>query len=444
MAIFALRNSKGEGSLSSLASKKGWNGEVAKDIDADKLYNTAGDSADIKNADVVSSVIEIVAKVAKMKLELKVDGKREKDKITSLLNEKPNNWESAYNFKYNVLTESILKGNAYVEIVRGKSGEVESLRKIHFDRVTVLEYNSPEGDEYIADVDYYIAVTKEGHISRTDDDEKINRYIKEGKGRIIENKDMIHLKPFNFGGVIGISLIDYLKEDMEVGDSSRKFLKHFIKTGGSLGGQLDIESSGNMMPDKAKQEILDNFNKANSNYTGMVVTDSKVKYIPRQTSDKVITSLLENKTSATRFAQMFQLPLHKMGISTSNMSLAQLNQDFKRNTLGIYTQMMESEFNDKFYRNKGDYDSTLKFDIDSIENLEIEVKERIAEIGSKHGAISINEVRTLLGFDKKDDPNLDKHRVSLNYVDIDVANDYQLSGGEPLGNIEEVGGEKDE
>ena len=440
MAIFALRSSKGEGSLSSLASKKGWNGEVAREIDADKFYNTAGDKNEIESADVVSSVIEIVTKVAKMKIELKKDGKRETNKIVSLLNEKPNRWQSAYNFKINVLTESILKGNAYIEIVRGEDGEVDSLRKLDFDRVTVLEYTSTEGDEYIADIEYYVAVTKEGHLSSTSGDEKIDRYVKDGKGRIIDNENMIHLKPFNLGGVIGVSLLDYLKEDIEVGDNSKKFLKHFIQTGGSLGGQLDIDSNGNMMPEDAKQIILNNFNKTNSNYTGMVVTDSKVKYIPRQISDKVITSLLENKTSATRFAQMFQLPLHKMGISTSNMSLAQLNQDFKRNTLGIYTQMMESEFNDKFYRNKGDYDSTLKFDIDSIENLEVEVKERIAEIGSKHGAISINELRAILGFDKKDDPNLDKHRVSLNYVEVGVANDYQLGGGSKQ--TVDIGGEE--
>lgn len=434
MALFSIRGTKGGSHrLSSEAVIKGYNGEAIHDLDA--FYGTDGKGRHIENADVVSSVIEIVTKVARMKLDLKRDDKRIKnDKLVHLINEKPNKWESAYNFKFNILSESIMRGNAFIEIVRDEDEEVKELRHLRNDRVVVYGMYTETGEEeFLEDVEYYIATCKDGKITENTSDEDVDRNLSKGWGRFIKSEDMVHLKPFNFGGLVGLSILDYLREDIDLSNHSRKFLNNFIKTGGSMGGNIKVDTSGNYLPSEERELIRKEFLKSNSHYTSVYVTDDKVQYIPKETSSKMVSSLLENKTTATRFAQMFGLPLHKMGVSTSNMSLAQLNQDFRNNTLVIYLQMMESEFNDKFYRVRGDYSSELVFDTSTLSSLDEEAKQGIADLGTKTGALTINEVRILLGFDKKDDPLLDKHRVSLNYVDIGKVLDYQLGNGKGEG-----------
>ena len=420
MKLFGLRGVTGK-ELSSEASFKGWNGSFVTDLDAFYESNVGAEN----DSNVISSVIEIVSKVARIDVELDVDGEKKKDRITYLLNEKPNKYESAYDFKFRVLSESIMKGNSYIEIVRN-GREVKELRRLSFDSVNVIVVYS-KGLDYVEDVYYYISLGEEGDLKGTEDLDDLRDNVDEGYGRLLGTEEVLHLKPFNIGDdMVGISLLDYLESDIQLEQDSKNFIRQFMQTGGNTGGNISVKTDGNMMNSETKSYIRNEFVKSMSNYTGITVTDDMVQFTPKDVSDKVISSLIENKTTASKFAQMFGMPLHKLGVATSNMSLSALDHEFRNGTLAIYLKMMETEFTDKFYRVQGDYESKLKYDLNSISLLSMEEKIELVGVLNRTGAGTLNEIRDILGLDRKDSEALDKHRVDLNRIDIEIAGEYQL------------------
>lgn len=410
--MFSMRRSLGSNSASE-ASIKGRNGYAIHDLD--EFYEKRG--KDDRNADVITSVNEIVTKVARMKMSLTQKGKKVSgSKLLHILNEKPNKWESAYNFKFKVISESIMRGNSYIEIVRDYKGEVDHLRHLEFDKVVVRGMFSTyhpntevEFEEFLEDVEYQIV----------DGTTEI---------RVIKNENMIHLKPFNYGGVVGLSLIDCLSDELSFDNDAKGFIKHFMKTGGNVGGELKVvdPSVAVNMTDGTRDNLRRQFSKALTNYSGIYVSDGMYEFKPSDKSDKVVSSLIENKGATKKVGQMFNIPLHKLGISTSNMSLSQLNLDFINNTLSVYTEMFESEVNDKFFRVKEDFDSNIGFDTNSITMLDVETKTKIVREKVDSGLLTVNEGREQLGHERVDSEALDKYRVSLNYVNAEIVDEYQL------------------
>lgn len=73
----------------------------------------------LNNSDVATAINMIATDIAGLKITT-VDGSD--DDLLELLNIKPNKYMTGYALKYSIISNMILCGNAYVEIIRNKLG----------------------------------------------------------------------------------------------------------------------------------------------------------------------------------------------------------------------------------------------------------------------------------------------------------------------------------
>lgn len=394
---------------SSLAHAKGMTGGFIADLDEvyDEKTNTT------KNSEIVSSVIEIASRVARMKLSLKVENEEvDRNKLNYLLNEKPNKFMKAYDFKYKILVDSILNGNAYVEIIRDGNNKITELRLLDYNYVVPKEVFKHENSTEIEDVvyEYY-----------TD----INDHTKKRK---LRGEDVLHFKPFSFGMTVGLSLIDCLKRDMKIQDMEKTYIEEYLKRGGQVGGVIKLNTPNRIENAETKRLIAREWDRSGNNGYSVRVTDGFMEYVPSTQSQQDFTNILNNKANVSSFASLLGMPLHKLGVSTSNMSLEELNNEFKNGTLAMYIEMLETELNVKLFRNEGDFVSSFKFDLHSNVIYDTKTTLEIIKSGANSGWLTPNERRERFGLERVDSEFADKLESSLNFVDAESKNDYQMKG----------------
>lgn len=330
---------------------------------------------------------------------------RERDKkhaVARLLEKRPNPYQGPFKFKHLIETHRNLWGNAYVNIDWGPDGRPKALWLLN-----------PANTEPIIDVKtnvlWYHTVLPNGEA------------VKIGSG------DIIHLTSLSTDGIKGKPQIQVIRESIGSAQAAQKFSGKFYKNGASTSGFLKIPG---MLNGEAKEVIRDEWEKSNTginNAQRVAVLDAGLDYesisMPLRDA-QFVESMKFNKTEIATF---FNIPLHMVNEleRATHSNIEQQAIDFIRNTLSpIFTQYQE-EFSYQLFSLREQDRYYLKFNLESLLRADKKTQAEFYKTMLSEGVFSINKVLELEDMDAIEGG--DTHRVDLNHVSIEIADEYQLA-----------------
>lgn len=316
------------------------------------------------------------------------------DNITYLISKRPNQYMNAFDFRYKVISQLQANSNACIWVERDAAGNPVALYPLTYSRMVFkesgpdvfVEFNFMSGRKYQALYD-----------------------------------DIIHLRKFfNDNDLLGTgssSLDSIISAKTTILES----IINGIKTTASLRGI--IKSLKSMLDPKDIKAARDQFIRdfVTENSSGLASLDNTMDFIPVK-MDPIVAS-------PEQMAEVNKELYNYFGVNEkvlqSEYTTAEWNA-FYESTIEPIAIQMSQEFTQKVLtpsqRVKG---AEIVFDSKNLIYGTIEEKAKLAQFFANY--ITMNEMREVINLSPMDDG--DKILQSLNYVDQNIANDYQLTGG---------------
>ncbi len=354
----------------------------------------------LKNSDIFTAITTLSKDIAKLDIRVKENGiYKDKDKIEYLLNKAPNKYYNGYQLKNIVMMSALLTGKGYIKIDRNSLQQVEALYHVKTSQISLKDDKNG----------YYYEITNNGKTIRAN------------------FEDVICIMPFSTDGINPITALDALKDDMNTQKFSKKFLASFFANGSQAGSVLRMKD-GKLSPE-ARQKLKTEWQKANSgedNAGKVLVLDDTMDFEQLEINTDILNAINNNTSSTKAIAKAFGLPLSKLGLTDPNTSLQDSLNDYLLNTLGGYMKVITAELNFKLITTKEQYNKEYVFDTSQFRT--VDWKEHVELINSELniGGITLDEYRKELGYEPLPDGLGSKHRVDLNHVSIEIADNYQL------------------
>lgn len=358
----------------------------------------------LKNSDVFTAVKIIASDIASSPIELIED----KMVMTShdldyLLNVRPSEEVDGWHFRFALAVNMLLNGNSFAEIIREDS-KIKSLRLLKNSSVTLLE---------------------------NDTNDLVYRISEETQKRDLSSKDILHFRYFSQDGVVGISPLYSLKDELDIQDAGNKTLFNFFKRGINSNGVLKVNKAD--LDVEAKQSIRKKFEEANGSDNGdnairTIVLDETMDYKTLEINTEVLKLVNSTDWNTKQIAKVFGIPTDRLGVENQHSSTIQSNLMYLQNTLGHYLTVFTSELRKKLLRNKKQsfrFNTERLLETDPVNRLETTIK---AVQGS---LLTVNEGRQRLGLPQVEGG--DRLFASLNYTYLDNLENYQMRKDEEYG-----------
>lgn len=359
------------------------------------IFSTLRNQYSSMNISAVFRAVEIISDSVAT-LPIRVKAVNEKDEIKShplnLVFADKYNVMSKYNFIKLLIQSVILKGNGFAYIERGEDGSVLKLRYLESSDVQIFWDKNKEQLYYTCNV-----------ISR----------------KRIEPINMIHLVKNSYDGINGVSVLSYAARSLKLANNTENSANSFFTNGCNLSGVLTVQGQ---VTDKQREQIRQSWNSAYSNGgNGLAILQGNMEYKPIQLSaadSQLLESRLFNVQDIARFFGISPALLGDLSHSSySTIEAAQ--QEFLLHTLNPYIVMIEEEFTRKLVKPS----ENLEINFDETALLKTDKKALADYYGSllDKGVLSINEVRTELGYAEIDGG--DKHTIAYSKIeDNDINN----------------------
>ena len=361
----------------------------------------------ITDSDVVKMCIDRVAsQCAKLKISyIKINGKGEQEEkngdISFALRYRPNEYMTPYQFLYKVVTLLLINDNAFVYPLYDKYEG--TLKGIYPLRPQIVE---PIMDELES---LYLKF-----------------YFENGKQYIIPYENVIHIKRFYgqndiFGGSGSRGDHEALIKTLKINDALLQGVEGAVYSSFQIRGIVKING---ILKESDRQKQIDEFNRAvkksSSEGSAVIPIDSKSEYIPLNNDPKLVESttldfiqskildyfgvskeILANNYDENEFNAFYESTIEPIAIQISeafSLGLLTDNQLTRGEKIILFSERLQY--------------ASWQTKVNAIEKL----------MGL--GIMSLNESRALLGLEPIEGG--DKRLQSLNYVDADKANQYQV------------------
>lgn len=323
------------------------------------------------------------------------------DAVVRLLETRPNIYVTPSVFKHTLSVHQDLWGNAYIWIETDKRKGTPIALWILDPSSTTVEKNTTTG-----------VITYKAYLNNT-------IYV-------FNSSEIIHLKGLSTDGIIGKSRISVARETLGNMKASSKFIGKFYQNGTMSGAVLTY-------PEELGKEAKDNIKASwQENYGGLdqagkiAVLDRGLDYKSLGMPLKDAEFIASSKFNKDEIAMIFNVPPHKVGSmdGATFSNIEQQSMDFIQDSIQPVITQWEEEFNYKlFTSNSGLY---IKFNLGSAMRADSINRSLFYEKMQNIGVYSINEIRSFEDMNGLGEIG-DKHYRSLNFVDIEKADEYQLS-----------------
>ena len=370
------------------------------------LFQDFGDN--INASDVVKICIDRIAthsaklKPRYVKTEDDKTVQEKKGNLSYILKFQPNYLMSPYDFIYRVVTLLFLNNNAFIYPVYDKDTyELKELWPIKPNNVEVL---------------------KDGGGSMF-----LRFYFSDSKSYTLPYESIIHLRRFYgvndvFGGTSAMSDHSALLKTIKINDSLLQGIDNAIKSSFQIKGLLKINGMLNEKDKTAQKAEFDRALKESVQGDGsaIVPVDLKSEYVPLATDPKLIDS--------TTLSFLQKKIISYFGVSDAifdnKYNENEYNAFYESVIEGIAIQMSEAFSKALLTRGQLEKGEQIVFYSERLQYASWNTKVQAIEKLMGLGILSLNESRALLGFEPIEGGS--KRLQSLNYVDADKANDYQL------------------
>lgn len=326
--------------------------------------------------------------------------------IAKLIETRPNPYMTPFQFKQTMEAHRQLYGNAYAEIEWSKTGYPKALWILN------------------------PLVTKV--VMEKDDNGNLKRYLIQTQlvnGQIVylPYTSVLHIKGLSTNGIIGKSPIDVARETIGIQIAGQKFTGKFYANGTMSSGVLKVPQT---LKPEAKQVIRkewEKFNNGLDNSHRVAILDAGLDYQSLGIKQCDAQYIETQKFSIAEIARIFNVPPHMLAdLERATFSnIEQQSLEFVRDTLSPLLISWEQELQYQLFTEEEIFVKRyyFKYNLNSLLRGDSTNRAAYYEKMINLGIYSINEVRELEDKDKI--KNGDKHYMSLNYIDIDLMNEYQ-------------------
>ncbi len=369
------------------------------------LFSDFGDN--INASDVVKICIDRIAThSAKLKpryVKTQDDNtvQEKRGNLAFLLKYQPNPMMTPYDFIYRVVTLLYLNNNAFIYPKYDEEYNLIELWPIKPNSVEALKDES--GAIYL------------------------RFYFTDKKSFMLPYESIIHLRRFYgtndiFGGSGAVSDHSALLKTIRINDSVLQGLDNAIKTSFQIKGLLKING---MLNEKDKAAQKAEFEKAlkdsvESGGSSIVPVDLKADYVPLTVDPKLVDS------NTLTFLQKKIITYFGVSdaIFDNKYNENEYNAFYEGVIEGIAIALSEAFSKALLTRSQLEHGEQIIFYSERLQYASWNTKVQAIEKLMGLGILSLNESRALLGFEPIEGGN--RRLQSLNYVDADKANDYQL------------------
>lgn len=299
--------------------------------DVSTLASVQGETA-LLQSDIFTAVRIIASDIASSEIVL---SKGEDDEVLRMLNNKPNDHMTAFSFKYAMIANLLLTGNAYA-LVNG-----DQLTFLKPSQVTVQE------DEEKEEIFYSVM-------------------LQNTKTILCNENEIIHFKAMTTNGKKGISPLYSLKPELNMLKNGNHLLASFFKKGVQAGG--------------------------------VIVLDETQEFKRIEIDTKVLEMIQNNVYSTKQIAKTFGIPLSRFGMEMVNTSETEANDAYISSTLNGYKKMMCQELDWKLGIFEGEQFILFDMDFSTLQGRDRNTMfTKMIEKNNGEGVLTINEVRKFYG-----------------------------------------------
>ena len=357
-------------------------------------------NAEIYNDLAVRSCVDTIARhVAKLKPVhiIQDDNGRntQKSAINNLLANRPNIYMSTSDFLYKIASQLLFYGNAFVYIQKDEKQNINGFYPIDFTSCELKEYDN-------------------------------NLYLKfnfnNAKNIVIPYTDIIHIRRnYSTHDLLGQDAYKPLLETLTNLSKSRQSISNKVENGGKISGILKLSGMVSQSEWKTKAELFADWFKSSTSKSGGVATiDSTADFIP------VSTKAESAEEAQLKYLQSEVYSYFGINEAIVNGSYNETEwQAFYESIIeGIKIQLSQ-EFTAKVFTEKEkEYGNIIDFNSNRLTYASTTNKvNMVKELGAL-GLLTTNEARELFDLPPVEDG--DKRLVSLNYINADKADEYQL------------------
>jgi HK97 family phage portal protein len=368
-------------------------------LDADSGYNPHYVPIDkLRNSDVFTAMNVIANDIADKPIKLEADNV---DHITDsafsdlnyLLNVQANDHMTARDFKYSLAMNLLATGNGLARIYR----EPRRHRPVDLG-LLLTSWVWPEIDDQTGELRYRIQ------------DGSHDPYY-------LPAEDVIHVKFLTTNGLMGVSPLYALIDEVQLQKSGNKLLNDFFSSG--MNGSAILRVPGDPAPD-SRNHIRNEWIKANTGDTHRVIVMSKAEdYTPVEIDTSVLKIVNSNDYTSKQIAKAFGIPVSRLGLENSHTSLPQSNLDYIQNSLDHYFARFTAEFNSKLLSYQQSKKYHFEFDVSRLMELDTETNMKMTLAWYQMGLLDDNESRQRIGYAPHDDAMAGRRVVMSNYVPIE-------------------------
>lgn len=238
--------------------------------------------------------------------------------VNYLIYREPNEYMTAFTFKFILAKDIFLKGNAYALIVRNNSGRVAALQYLDPLEVTVVSYG--------------------------------NKLYYKHKGNTYSASEVIHIPGFSFDGICGKPIIHFAADNIGVSLAAQNFAGEAYNDRGVSYGVIESEKDVKV---EKKKEISDAFTSrlSSGDKFRAPMLDEGMKYKSITLTPAEAQFVETYMSGIGDIARWFDIPLHKLHVKgeggynfivqmsieyvqTAVMPIAEkFKQEFERKTL---------------------------------------------------------------------------------------------------------------
>jgi HK97 family phage portal protein len=367
---------------------------------------SAGETVSNINAPKVATVYACVSLISDTIASLPFRLHRETDEgyilqpgpIDDMVRKQPNSYYNSYDFRKAMMTNLLLRGNAYILPMRN-GASLAGMELIDNDYVTV--------DTTSGDLIYQIRLNT-------------------GVNMRLLPEQIIHLKLWTIDGINGVSPIAYAKETIGTSMAATKHLGSFYGRGATPKGILQIQ--GTIRDADRVRQIGQQFDEryAGANAGGTAILTEGAEYKPVALSNRESQFLETLKFGVEEICRLYKVPPHKIGhmegAGYSNSIEAQ-NAQFVTDCIRPMVELIEMEFTNKLLS------GSRKFNLDMRALMRGDIMTQVQRNVSywNIGVLSANDIRKDEGLDPIMDPEADKYNkpMHMDTQQNDVTNGQQ-------------------
>jgi len=311
--------------------------------------------------------------------------------VNYLISNEPNSMMTAFDFWKLVVVLTIIKGNAFCEIIKNKvSGKTESFINLDNADVKVFELD--------------------------------NKLYYTYKGRTILSEDMLHYKAFSFDGKIGVSVIAFAAKQLGVILDSQNYQQDLFKDKGIGYGVIESDTAvekGN------KKAIEDGFalKMSSQNKFKVPMLDDGMKYKSISISPAEAEFLETNKYGVLEVCRWLNIAPHKLK-SLDNASFSNIQHqgiEHVQDSLLPWIMRLEQETARKVFTDEEKLTCYIKFNEKMLLRGDMEARKNFYTSLVYSGVMTRNEARALEDMNPID--GLDEVLQPVNMQALSMANE---------------------